>query len=55
MDNFLRILTMPDNLPIAGMAVALVYLLIVWWRQAVRNDRLVREGRERDIAEDMRR
>ena len=55
MDNFLRILLMPDNLPIAGMAVALVFLLWVWARQARRHDRLIRQGRKSEIAREMRR
>jgi len=38
MEHFLHILRQPDNLPIAGMAVALLFLLGVWWRQARRFD-----------------
>ena len=35
MINFLSILTQPDNLPVTAMAVALVFLLVVWGRQAL--------------------
>lgn len=55
MDAFIEILSKPDNLPIAGMVVALVFLLGVWLRQAGRNDRLLRDGRADDIAKEMRR
>ena len=55
MEQFLEILTKPDNLPIAGMVVALFYLLWVWWRQARAHDRLLREGRGDEIGDEMRR
>ena len=55
MKQFLYILTRPDNLPIAGMVVALVFLLGVWWRQARRHDRLIREGRADEIHDEMSR
>mgnify|MGYP006928303182 CR=1 FL=1 len=54
MANFLHILSRPDNLPIAGMAVALVFLLGVALRQALRNDRLLKEGGEEAVGRDMR-
>lgn len=55
MENLIAILTKPDNLPIAAMALALVGLLWVWLRQALVHDRLIREGRREAIAEEMRR
>lgn len=55
MQHFLWILTQPDNLPIAGMAVALGFLLAVWLREALRNDRLIRAGKKADIEREMRR
>lgn len=55
MQQFLWILTQPDNLPIAGMALALVFLLGVWLRQALRNDRLIRAGHKDAIDREMRR
>jgi hypothetical protein len=54
-DEFLHILTQPDNMPIAAMLVAVFFLLGVWLRQALRNDRLLRERREDEIAREMRR
>ncbi len=55
MQNFLWILTQPDNLPIAGMVLALGFLLGVWLRQALRHDRLIRSGHKDDIEREMRR
>ena len=55
MHNFLEILTKPDNIPIAGMAVAIVFVLGVWFRQARRHDKLIRDGKKDQIIEEMRR
>ncbi len=55
MDNFLRIITMPDNVPIVGMVVFLAWLLPVWWKQARRHDALIEEGKEDQVLPDMRR
>lgn len=55
MNEFLHILSQPDNLPIAGMLLAVLALLGVWLRQALRNDRLLRDERASDIGEEMRR
>ena len=55
MTQFLSILAQPDNLPIVGMVLALVFLLGVWLRQALVNDRLIRDGRRADIEREMRR
>ncbi len=55
MAHFLWILRQPDNLPIVGMLFALVGLLAVWLRQALRHDRLIAQGRAAEIAREMRR
>ena len=44
-----------DNLPIALLIPVVAFFLWVAIRQARRNDRLIREGREKDIHEDMQR
>ncbi|MBI4816079.1 MAG: hypothetical protein HY791_07475 [Deltaproteobacteria bacterium] len=54
MSNFIAILSKPDNLPIAGMAVLVVFVLGVWLRQALRNDELIREGRRSELDREMR-
>ena len=40
---------------IAGMVIALVFLLGVWWRQVRVHDRLIKEGRKDEIGDEMRR
>ena len=55
MDEFLAIVSKPDNLPVAGMAVAIVLVLAVWFRQARANDRLIKDGRLDEVARRMRR
>lgn len=53
-DNFLKILTKPDNIPIAAMI--LIVAFYTWWgiHEARKNDRLIREGKEDKIIERMR-
>jgi len=53
MDNFIEILSKPDNIPIVGMILALVFFLWLWLRQALRHDRLIREGRKEEIVDEM--
>ena len=55
MSNFIHILTKPDNLPVAGMALMLVYLLWVALRQARENDKLTEEGKSDEILGKMQR
>ncbi|MBI2377243.1 MAG: hypothetical protein HYV07_24800 [Deltaproteobacteria bacterium] len=55
MHDFIAILTKPDNLPIAGMAVSVLLVLGVWLKQALRNDALIRERRRDEIGREMRR
>ena len=45
MENFLKILTKPDNIPIAVMLVIVIALTIWVLRDALRNDRLIAEGK----------
>jgi len=54
-EQFLEILTKPDNIPIVAMVFGVIYLIWVWWKQARRNDKLIEEGRKEDIGEEMRR
>ncbi len=44
MNNFLEILSKPDNIPIAIMFVMVVFFTIYAFRQAFRNDRLMAAG-----------
>lgn len=53
MKHLLEILTKGDNLPIALLLPVVAFFLWVAIRQARRNDKLIREGREKEILEDM--
>lgn len=53
MENFLEIVSKPDNMPIVGMIFVLAGL--TWWglRQAIQNDRSLQEGNEQKVIDDM--
>ncbi len=53
MEQFLDILTKPDNIPIVGMVVASGVCLWVWLKQALKHDRLIREGKKDRIRDEM--
>ena len=50
---FLEIVTKPDNIPIVGMLILVLFFTWVGLRQALRNDRLIDEGREDEIPDKM--
>jgi hypothetical protein len=51
--QFFEILFKPDNIPIAGMLVLVLFFTWVALRQALRNDRLADQGREEEILKEM--
>jgi hypothetical protein len=51
--NFLEIVTKPDNIPIVGMLLLVLFFTWVGLRQAFRNDKLIDEGRKDEIPEEM--
>lgn len=51
--NFLEILTKPDNIPIVGMLLLVLFFTWIGLRQAFRNDRLTEEGKKDDILNEM--
>jgi hypothetical protein len=53
MEHFWEILTKPDNLPIVGMLLAVIFCLWVAFRQALKNDRLIEQGKKDDIYSEM--
>jgi len=53
MENFLKILTMPDNIPIAFMFLISIFLGLLAFRKALKNDKLISEGRKDEIIEEM--
>lgn len=53
LDQFLLILTLPDNIPIIGMLVLVFFFTYLAFREARKNDQLVSEGRQDEILERM--
>lgn len=53
LQNFLEIVTKPDNIPIVGMLVLVLFFTWVGLRQALKNDRLIEEGKKDDIINKM--
>ena len=51
--QFLDILLKPDNIPIAGMMVLVLFFTWLGFKQALRNDRLAEQGRESEILKEM--
>lgn len=51
--QFLAIMVLPDNIPIVGMLVLLMFFTYMAFKEARKNDDLVARGREEDILEEM--
>ena len=51
--NFLSIVTKPDNIPIVGMLILVVFFSWIGLRQAFKNDKLVDQGKEDEIPNEM--
>ena len=51
--NFLEIFTKPDNIPIVGMLLLVLFFTWVGLRQAFKNDKLTEEGKKDEIPEQM--
>ena len=54
-EQFLEILVKPDNIPIVGMLFLVLFFTWVGLKQALRNDRLIEQGREDEILKEMQR
>jgi hypothetical protein len=53
LQNFLEIVTKPDNIPIVAMLILVIFFTWLGLREAFRNDKLIEEGRENEIPTDM--
>lgn len=51
--NFLEIMTKPDNIPIAGLLLLVLFVTWVGLRQAFKNDKLTEEGKKDEIINKM--
>jgi hypothetical protein len=54
-EQFLDILTKPDNIPIVGMLFLVLFFTWIGLKQALRHDRLIEQGREDEILKEMQR
>ena len=53
LQNFLEILTKPDNIPIVGLLLLVLFLTWVGLKQAFKNDKLTEEGKKDEIINKM--
>ena len=53
--QFLEVVTKADNIPIVGMLFLVLFFTWIGFRQALRNDRLIEQGRQDEILEEMQR
>ncbi len=51
--NFLEIVTKPDNIPILGMLLLVLFFTWIGLRQGLKNDRLREEGKKDEIINKM--
>jgi hypothetical protein len=52
--QFLDILTVPDNIPIIAMMILVMFFTYVALKQARRNDQLIEHGHREKIIDEMR-
>ena len=53
LQNFLEIVTKPDNIPIVGLLLLVLFFTWVGLKQAFKNDRLTEEGKKDEIINKM--
>ncbi|MBI2981949.1 MAG: hypothetical protein HYY44_06635 [Deltaproteobacteria bacterium] len=49
MENFLKIITQPDNIAILIMMACVITTATIAFREIIRNDRLIKEGKKEEI------
>ncbi len=53
LQNFLAIVTKPDNIPIGAMLLLVLFFTWVGLRQAFKHDKLIEEGKKDQVPEEM--
>jgi uncharacterized membrane protein YwzB len=53
MEQFLEILLKPDNIPISGMLVVVLFTIWLSLVQAIKNDKLIKQDKKDQIYDDM--
>jgi len=51
--NILEIATKPDNIPIVGMLILVIFFSWLGLREAFKHDKLIEEGKEDEIPNEM--
>jgi len=51
--NFLEIVTKPDNIPIVGMLILVLFFTWIGLRQAFKHDKLIEEGKKDEVLKEM--
>jgi len=51
--NFLEIVTKPDNIPIVGMLILVLFFTWLGLREAFKHDKLIEQGKEDEIPHEM--
>lgn len=51
--NFLEIVTKPDNIPIVAMLILVVFFTWLGLKEAFKHDKLIEEGKENEIPNEM--
>lgn len=51
--HLISILTLPDNIPIAGMLLLVLFFTWLGFREARKNDQLIEEGRRDEVLKEM--
>lgn len=53
LQNFLAIVTKPDNIPIVAMLILVIFFTWLGLREAFKHDKLIEEGKENEIPNEM--
>jgi hypothetical protein len=53
LQNFLAIVTKPDNIPIVGMLILVIFFTWLGLREGFKNDKLIEQGKEDEIPHEM--
>jgi hypothetical protein len=53
LQNFLALVTKPDNIPIVAMLILVIFFTWLGLREAFKHDKLIEEGKEDDIPHEM--
>ena len=53
LQNILAIVTKPDNIPIVGMLILVIFFTWLGLREGFKHDKLIEEGKEDEIPHEM--